>query len=61
MKEKCSVLFWFPIDHMSHSSETKIQVVILMAKHESRVMVIRELLIIELEQQLSLSPPSKLL
>ena len=34
------VLFWFQIDNMSHSLETKIQVVILMAKHESPVMII---------------------
>ena len=61
MKEKSSVLFWFLIDNLSHSLQAKIQVVILMAKHESPVMVIRGLLIIELGQQLSLSSPSKLL
>ena len=42
MREKCSK-FWFQINNMSHSLETKIQVVILMAKYESPIMVIREL------------------
>ena len=37
------VLFWFRSNNMSHSSETKIQVVILTAKYESPVIVIRQL------------------
>ena len=37
------VLFWFQINNMSHCSETKIQVVILMTKQESPVTVIHEL------------------
>ena len=38
-----NVLFWFRINNMSRSLEIKIQVVILMAKHESPVMVICQL------------------
>ena len=38
------VLFWFQINNMSHSLETKIQVVILMAKYEAPpVMIICQL------------------
>ena len=37
------VLFWFQISNMSCSLETKIQAVILIAKYESPVMIIREL------------------
>ena len=36
------VLFWSQIGKMSHSLETKIQVVILMTKYESPVMAIRQ-------------------
>ena len=56
------VLFWFQINNMSHSLRTKIQVVILMTKYESPIMVIQGLqrftfpasrtnIIAELEQQ----------
>ena len=41
-REMFKALFWFWINNISHSLETKIQVVILMAKHESPVMIIRE-------------------
>ena len=34
------VLFWFQINNMSHSLETKSQVVILMTKYETPVMII---------------------
>ena len=37
------VWFWFQINNISYSLETKIQVVILMAKYESLLVVIREL------------------
>ena len=37
------VLFWFQIDTMPRSLETEIQVVILMAKYESPIMIIRQL------------------
>ena len=37
------VLSWVQINNMSHSLETKIQFVILIAKQECPVMVIREL------------------
>ena len=37
------VLFWSHINNVLHSLETKIQVVILMAKYESPVMIIRKL------------------
>ena len=36
-------LFWFQINNVSHSLGTKIQVVILMAKYESSVTVVRQL------------------
>ena len=42
-KEMFKVLFWFQINNMSHSLETKIPVVILTAKYESPVMGIRQL------------------
>ena len=37
------VLFWFQVNNMTHSLETKIQVVILITKYESSFMVIHEL------------------
>ena len=66
------VFYWFQINNMTHSLEAKIQVVSLMTKYESHVTVIRELqlfgfaesctnIIAEREQQLILTPPSKLL
>ena len=42
-REMFKVLFWFQINNMSDFLKTKIQVVVLMAKHESPVMIIREL------------------
>ena len=42
-RETFKVLLWFQINNRSHSLENKIQVVILMAKYESLVMVIHEL------------------
>ena len=36
-------LFWFQINNMSHSLGAKIQVIILMEKYESLVIVIRKL------------------
>ena len=36
------VLFFFQINNMSHVLETKIPVVIVMAKYEPRVMIIRQ-------------------
>ena len=41
--EMFKVLFCFQINNMSHSLETKIQVIILMAKYESPFMIIRQL------------------
>ena len=40
-REMFEVLFWFQVNKMSHSLESKIQIVILMAKYEFLVMVIR--------------------
>ena len=42
MKDKCSK-FWFQLNNMSYSLETKIQLLLLMAKYKLPVTVIRQL------------------
>ena len=42
-REMIKVFYWFQINNMSHSLETKIQVIVLTAKYESPVIVICQL------------------